>query len=118
MQGRRIVHIHQQHSEEHQLCGLDIEALWIHCMSSHALLHVEQFGIERAGHVDARLDTRRHEADQILVDCAALLSALLLVGIGTNSLANSINTYTWWNHRVLLGRPSRNKAFSGLEIRL
>ena len=74
------------------------------------------FRIEGAGYIDARLDTRRHEANQIPVDCAALLGALLLVRVCTDSFANNINTYARGNHRVLLDWPSRAPALAAAGI--
>ena len=100
MQRRRIVHVHQQHAEEHQLSGLHVEALRIHGPRAHALLQVKKLGIEGAGDVDSRLDPRRKEADQIFVDLIALLGGLLLVGIRSDLFADGIDTNARRNHRI------------------
>src|SRR5215472_2011950 len=68
MQRCGIVHVHQEHAEQHELRGLHVEALGIHRVRSHALLHVEELRIESTGDIDAGLDARRHEPDQFFVD--------------------------------------------------
>src|SRR3954449_9918990 len=37
VQRRCIVQVHEEHAEQHELCGLDVEALRVHAMAAHLL---------------------------------------------------------------------------------
>jgi hypothetical protein len=108
--GYRMGSTHGRHSSTvgdaercRQADCLHVEALRVHGTRTHLFLQIEQLRIQSPGHVDASLDSRRQEADQVFVDFITLLGGPLPVGAFTDAGAPNVNTHAGWDHSEFLG---------------
>src|SRR5450759_133803 len=122
-----VAQIHQQHAKQHQLGSFHIEALGVHAVLADALLQIEHLRVQRAGDIEPRLDARRDEADQLLIDRRALRQRLFFVGVFAHRGLYGLGIYAWWQHEppgknsceripaggvAALGAPAARKKFT------